>query len=442
MTDSILTILGLSMYIPFFVQLARTRWDRTKWPRQLLLLSMSLELTSLLHVPPVMYCGIGLMGIALIIYIFVMRPAFRWTPFFIVCSLYVATFAVSLIWSPLPQKGIRMLTDCGLPILGIATLSGFLQIEKEELFGWLKVFSYAALGFVGLAFVAWLISCTELHVAPWDWPIENITKPRLMEIENYRWIFRFNGGIDGYTHPSYNLLVLFAGVCSAMRLGKERILHPSIGWILWTGGFGLTILTQSRMSIIYSMIILIAALIYAMPTLRKRMITAGTIVLIGAGVLWSTKAQWQTLGQDETRDLLYSYTWRYIHAKPWTGAGAGALNPVEMCHTIGETFWPNVGIIDPDKDIADWPWKTRMLPHNQWLADWAHAGIAAAIVALLLYLCVGVECIRKRSYWGGIMLLIFTIFSCLEPPLYIGKGFYLFFLMSMSLFALQPDRER
>ena len=81
-----------------------------------------------------------------------------------------------------------------------------------------------------------------------------------------------------------------------------------------------------------------------------------------------------------------------------------------------------------------------MLPHNQWMADWAHAGIIAAFIALALYVCIAMQCNAMKNYWGGVFLLIFTIFSLLEPPLYIGKGLYVFCLLS-SLIYIAPNKE-
>lgn len=428
MIDIILTILGVGLYIPFLVQLFRTHWDKTMWPRQLLLLFMALELTTLLHVPSVMFCGAGVFLAALIIYIIVIRPKFRLTPFLIIGGLYVISFAVSILWSAIPEKGWLYLLNNGLPILGFAGLASVVELTKEEIFQCLKVFCYAALIFVGLAFLSLGISCYEQSFNPLEWPFAS--KSRLALLAPYQWVFRFNGGINGYFHPSYNLLPLFAAICAAMRLGKERILHPSIGWILLFCGSVITLLTQSRMSIIYCSLILVAATIYIIPTFRKRLISAGIIIIAGVGIFVSTQTFWRNIADDPVRDMLHEETWRYIKAKPWTGSGAGALNPIEICRTTGDRWWPNIGWIDVQQDVRSWPWKTRMLPHNQWLADWAHAGIFAAICALLLYLSVATECIQKRSYWGGVLMLILIIFSFLEPTLYIGKGLYLFCLFA------------
>ena len=87
MKDIILTILGVSLYIPFFIQLVQTRWTRTSWARQLLQLAILLEMTAILHLPSVMYCCAGVLLAVVLLYWIVERPAFRWNLFFTVALL-------------------------------------------------------------------------------------------------------------------------------------------------------------------------------------------------------------------------------------------------------------------------------------------------------------------------------------------------------------------
>ena len=132
MTDTLLTILGTAVYIPFLIQAARTRWSKATWTRQLVLTLLTLQATTLLHVPSVMYCTAVALLAALITHLIVARPAFRWTPVFICSALYIAWFAVSLSWSAAPHKGLRFLFDTGLPLLGFATIGCTFSITREE----------------------------------------------------------------------------------------------------------------------------------------------------------------------------------------------------------------------------------------------------------------------------------------------------------------------
>lgn len=439
MKDIILTILGVSLYIPFFIQLVQTRWTRTSWARQLLQLAILLEMTAILHLPSVMYCCAGVLLAVVLLYWIVERPAFRWNLFFTVALLYFVYYAVAVLWSACPLRGAQFLVDNGLPILSFGLAASIIRLSEDEWHRVLRSFCYAALIFVGLALLSWGISLIELHLSPLNWPI--LSKQMVGEVETYRWLLRFNGGLMGYAHPSYDLLPVFAATCVGMGLAKKQALHPSIAWILWGGSLVLTLLMQSRMGLTYSAILLVFGILYFLPTLRARLITGVLIALVGAGSLWTTQETWKAYSADPIRDQLYAYTWRYVEAKPWTGAGTGALNPIEMCHTINEIYWPFVGYIAPERDVCDWPWKTHMLPHNQWIADWSHAGIVAALITLLLYLCMIAQCAKKKIGWGLAFMLIFIIFSCLEPPLYIGKGLYLFGLLG-TFFHAYPKGEQ
>lgn len=433
MTDTILTILGLSLYIPFLIQLVRTRWTRTDWTRQLLQVSIMLEMSSLFHVPSVMYCCAGWLMAVLLVYWIVARPPFRWNIFIILSLLYVGYFAVAILWSARPLRGAQFLIDNGLPLMGFALIASFSAFTRDEWTQVMKTFCYTALIGVGLALVSWIVSCCELHMSPLQWPILN--KDEVGNIETYRWLFRYNGGLMGYAHPSYDLLPLFAATCIAFGLKKNKSIHPSIAWLLWAGCMVLALLTQSRMGLTYTFILLVFGILYSLPSLRSRLIIGSVIAVVGIAGLWGTWDQWKAYYSDPIRVQLYQYTWRYIELKPWSGAGTGALNPIEVCHTINESYWPHVGYIAPERDVCDWPWKAHMLPHNQWLADWSHAGIIAALITLLMYVGMIVECGRRRIYWGLAFMVIFIIFSCLEPPLYIGKGLYLFGALSMLVYA-------
>lgn len=433
MLDIILTIFGICIYIPFLVQLFHTHWEKDKLLHQLTVALVSLELTALFHVPSVMYIATVLLITVFAVYAIVKRPTFRWTPILIISILYGLWFAISLFWSAIPLRGARFLLDYSLPLIAFAFLSSIWSISKEDIQQCFRTFGYAGLVFIGLSLLSWGCTCAELNILPWEWKI--FGKSYINGENAYRWIFRFNGGIWGYTHPSYNLLPLFAATCGVMKLCKKHVIQPYISWLLWGGATMLTLLSQSRMGIVYAAIILMAGIVYWLPSKRLQLSAACVFLLIGVALLWGTWDKWPQYDMDHNRQKLYDVTWRYIQNKPLQGAGAGALNPIEICHTTGELYWPHVGYIDPQREVTDWQWKVHMLPHNQFMADAAHAGIIAAILSLLMYACVAVRCVRIHSYWGGVMMLIFTLFSFLEPPLYIGKGLYLFCCMICLLYT-------
>ena len=425
MKDLLLTILGCCIYIPWFVQTARTPWKRTDWSRQWLLAMLSLTGITILHIPSVMYICAGLTALSLAVYILCTKPAFKATPILIISIAYSLWFALSLLWSASPRKGMIFIIDNGLPMVLFALTACVIRMEKEELITLLRTFCRATCIFIGVAVVSWLISCQETHIMPWDWPILRKT-----DVENryiYQWVFRFLGGMtNGYAHPSYNLLPIFIAGGIATWLRKEQKEPAPVWWIIWSGGLLLTLLTESRMGIIYSGILLSGYILYLMPSRRWRIGATAVIILAGIIGMAATGDFWRQYGRDDIRHSLYADTWAYIQKKPLTGAGAGALNPIEICHTIGKEYWPHVGYIAPEREVTDWPVKTRMLPHNQWLADWAHGGLLAAILSATLLIFTAMRCLRTRNYWGGIAWVIFVIFSVLEPTLYIGKGLYLF----------------
>lgn len=439
MIDTILIILGVGIFLPWIIQIISTQWSTNTWHRQLLIAAITFELIATLYIPFLMYIGIGILALAFAIYLIKERPRIHITPFFIIALLYLIWYAISLLWSKAPNKGILFLIDNGLILVGIASLTCFVQLKKEEYTLILRQFCYASCIFVVLSILSWILSCIEIQLPFWEWPI--LRKEAVHGSLTYSWIFRFLGGQDGYIHPSYNLLPLFAAIPIAAWLKKNNQYYRFLWYFLWAGGMILTLLTQSRMGIIYTSLIFVFNSIYILNSRRTKIYAAFGFAVIGYVTMGISMNFLQDYGSDETRDLLHTYTLRYIAAKPLTGAGAGALNPIEICRTIQEPYWPRVGNINLSMDVADWKPKTHMLPHNQWLADAAHAGILAALITLAMYIAIAIRCNFTRNYWGGMFILIFSIFSLLEPPLYIGKGLYLFCLLSSVLYISPKTTE-
>ena len=422
MLDLILTILGVLLYFPFIVYAIQIPWSKTSWTRQLLSALLVLQVITLLHIPSVMYCCAVLLFAALVIHLFLVRPAFRWTPVLVCSGLYMAWFVVSLLWSPAPLKGLRFIDSHGLPLIGFAVLGAVMCIEEKEYERMIKTCLQSAFIFVGLGISAWLMTCLQLEVHPWEWP--TLGKTTFYGEYVYQWIFRFNGGVHGYTHPSYNLLPFFAILCLAMPLRKRGMLPAWKWWVLWVGGLLLSILAQSRMSIFYSTLMPALYALYMTKTTKQRLTAAACVAAIGVVCIGFTASYGCHYADDINREQIKTLSWKYVHAKPLTGAGVGALSPEEISRVTGETSWPEVG----------------HLPHNEWLADWTHAGILAALLSLALYAAAGIESVRKRRWEISAWLLLFCIFSCLEPPLYIGKGLYIFCLMATVLYMRKVNR--
>ncbi|MBQ8100186.1 MAG: O-antigen ligase family protein [Paludibacteraceae bacterium] len=447
MPDLILSILSLTLFVPFLRETLRRRWTRSSWSGQLLLATVSLELTATMYIPSVTYIAGGLIAVAAAVYALRCRRLPQATPLLIIALLYTGWFALSLCWSAVPRKGLLVLVDNCLPLLvaGVAggmcrqvladnKSEGARQAAGNTVEAMLRTFALTACIFVALAVASWLVTCAEIRLRPWHWPV--LDKTRVAGFFPYHWVYRFLGGhIGGYVHPSYNLLPIFAATAGAVWLRFRKASGGALWSVLYAGCLLLTLLTQSRMGIIYSAILAAYALILLQPSRSRRLVAAAVMLVTAVAVAVCLHGRIVQYGSDPTREFLISRTWQYIRLKPFTGAGAGALNPVEICHTTGELYWPHIGYIDPARAVDDWPYKAHMMPHNQWLADWAHAGLVAALLALMLYACVLTEAVRKRCWWGLCFMLVFTVFSLLEPPLYIGKGLYLFCTVCILVFA-------
>lgn len=425
MIDILLTILGLSVFVPFCLSVRQAPFATAPLPRRLVLTATALLLTTLLYLPITVFYAFGLLALAFLYYCWRKRPAFRITPLACVAFAYWLWHVVSIAWSPAPLKGLQFAVD-QLPPLVICLIPCWITFTRDEVAAVLRPFCYAACIFVMLCLMSAAITFAgECPGSLTEWPLLNSEGRWAGREFFYDATFRFMH----YHHPSYNTLPLFFAGLSAAWLSREHRFPIALTVLLTLLIPVVGFLAQSRMALLYSAILWTANLLYALPTRRLRAIVAAALAaggLVLAVVAWP---RLQTMRSDNVRDDMHTFTWQYIRCKPWLGAGAGALNPIEMGRTIGVSWWPRLGPIDTTMPVSQWRYKTRMLPHNQFLADWAHAGILSMLLCVALYATIGFNCLKKRDYPMSLFLLIFLLLSLLEPPLFIAKGLYLFALI-------------
>lgn len=420
MPNILLTIIGYCIWLPWLAAIFRTPFSRETWHKQVLTLSWGAFLSAFCFEPVTIYFGFGLVCIAFILYCIRERPTFRLTPLAVVALAYWAWYVLSLTWSKAPIRGIQFLVDT-LPLIILCWFPCWIRPDKESQTRILRIFISSATIWAGICVIGVFSTCAELHMSILDWPI--LQKMNIGGNLVYDYLFRS----FVYHHPSYNCLVLCTAVGFATYLGKDK------GW-LQRGSVVLlaivvtliTLWTQSRMGLIFLCIMWTYMLIQWLPTLHMRQIAIGVCAILCTIGVWVKQEAFQKMRQDPIRYCLTSTTWDYIYHKTWTGAGAGAINPVEIAHTLGMTWWPRVGTIQPEWTVSNWKRKTSMLPHNQFLTDWAHGGVVAFLLCIGLYVSLVYESIKEKNMTVGMFLLIFLIMSMLEPPLFITKGMYLF----------------
>ena len=272
MIDTILTILGTLIFLPWVMQLISNPWQKTTWHRQLLVVALTFELIAVLHVPLVMYIGLGILLLSFSIYLIKERPKMRFTPFFVTALLYLVWYAVSLLWSADLQKGVLFLSDNGLVLVSISAITCFVQLKKDEYIQILQLFCYAACVFVVLCLLSWVISSYEIHLALWEWPIlektlklvyifknvdENISKYKndiiancLLDIANkYDKLYVYEtdvkiGGLSSMILSFYNE----HGICKPIKvfgIGDHFVEHGSIPELRKQEGIDITYVLET-----------------------------------------------------------------------------------------------------------------------------------------------------------------------------------------------------
>ena len=214
--------------------------------------------------------------------------------------------------------------------------------------------------------------------------------------------------------------------------------------LLHAGTLLLALFSQSRIGLIFSLFLIPCAILFFTwhkPAARWAVISIVVLSCIAASIL--IRPQIQSFKSDSVRTLMHELCWQYVQKKPWLGSGVGALNPVEMSQTIGISYWPNIGTIPEDATVMNWPYRTKMLPHNQFIADWAQTGIIGFVLSIMLYLTMAVSILPIKAPFRAsenalshsialtIFFFLFVVLSFLEYPLFIPKGLYLFGILGV-----------
>lgn len=392
-------------------------------------ISLSTLLIALLLPPIFIYWALVPLILAAGFTLYKERPKAKWNMVGTAAALSWCWQVVSLTWSAAPKTGVSLILDM-LPLSLLCMGSMWIRLEEEELVRIFRPFAWAACLFLIGSAGTFFYSCHELQISPLDWPI--FRKATIEYQQPYYWVFRFMGKdpLHGYYHPSYNTLPLFFASAAAIWMGKNHRFPWWVAALMTVCTFVLVVLIQSRMGLIYSAIIISAALVYACPGRRSRLIMGASLLALGISGSTLCMPQLKEMEKDPTRDELFLLTSQYLQHRPLLGTGIGAMNPIELCRTLEINHWPHIPFeIDTTQPIDSWEAKRNMVPHNQFLADWVQGGIVAFILTILLYVGACIRTVRSGQFWAPVMMLIFLIFSILEPPLYIAKGMYGFGMM-------------
>lgn len=461
MISPIISNLGILVFLPLLIALVRTPFCRGNYARQGFVFALSAILVCSLWRYIALYWAFGLSAVFALIYLIKERPTFRMNALAAVSLAYVGWWFVSLIWSAAKGRGLGMSLEM-LPLCVMCLYSCMIQLTDEEKQTIIRPFLQSAGIFVMVGLIAVIYNCIHFGILPWEWPF--LQKSTINDLLVYQVVFCFLGGYTGYTHPSYNLLPLFLALCLmlpslrkngssanqtaaiayAPSLGAKRKRMALMFGLLHAGTLLLALFSQSRIGLIFSLFLIPCAILFFIwhkPAARWAVICIVALSCIAAGIL--IRPQIQSFKSDSVRTLMHELCWQYVQKKPWLGSGVGALNPVEMSQTIGISYWPNIGTIPEDATVENWPYRTKMLPHNQFIADWAQTGIIGFVLSIMLYLTMAVSMLPKKEQWLPsenasshsialtIFLFLFIVFSFIDCPLFIAKGLYLFGILGV-----------
>jgi O-antigen ligase len=329
---------------------------------------------------------------------------------------WLAVYLVRVVWLLVSgdiNYGIKWLDVC-LPMLVFPIILQYLSLSERMIKTILTLFVHFTLLFclVALLSIAYYSSTVPIDIKEW------LHHPKDYSNFAFEWI--------GYSHPSFHCVIYLFALPAGLYLRRKYHSIPTAEFIiLIIMEAAVIVLTGARVGIIVFLLLLLMMLIYAVP-LRKRKITAGSIVAllsITTIILLLSENQFFDRFKDPPRTQLWKTAMTSIKEEPLLGAGTGGMkaiiNTPEITEIIGQSL---------------------SHPHNQYLGEIMHFGIIGAIplFATLLYLLV--IAIRHKNFLLLSLMTILFIFMITEMPFDIHKGInYFLFFTSLLLFQKQES---
>ena len=332
--------------------------------------------------------------------------------------LYFVVLAVSLVWSPEKQVGMKLLEQ-SLMFVCVPVAYCCFPLSESDKYLVMRAMVYSALGFVLLTLLMMLYQSLTLSIPLQDWLV--FDKHFIHGTDSYELVYAW----QSYRHPSYNALVLIAALVAAFCLCARRLLSKGGLVCLSLAVFFLLYITQSRIGVIMWGLVSLLGVLWMIKGRTWRIVYSLCCLLLFVAFalyLWLGTSH---LGVEPFRFQIWETVVRGIKAHPLMGLGLGGMRHMPTLEALTEDkYWAGVWF--------------HLGPHNQYLGDWMQSGVFALVALLLMMGSLLWTAVRQRNLALLLFWLCVAVFMLIEMPLNLMRGITLFTCFT-CFFAARPS---
>ncbi len=422
----ILSLICLS--VPTVLYVCSSDFRELKWYRQVLLVSIALMLTALVHRPRV-YLDVQLVfWVSAFIALVAdkQRSVNRPPLFYYVFWLYFIWQAVTILWTNNTSEA-KVYFNRLVPLFSYSFTFLFIQIEEQHYKALIRLF-WRVVCIGCLLTIASLIYEAQRMSIPLS-TFLSFGKFEIYRIPIYDIIYAWNGS----PHPTYNALWIIAGlVCSFYLLDLKSLtaFETVFSWVLI---FIVIYVSQSRVGVVAYGVVFVLGILYLLRRQRKWAWSyAGAVTILSVILALTRMDTIRAFYDDPIRDSLIRVSIDYLHADPWRGCGLGGMTFDYVSSVVGYEFkswWPMFDNIS-------------FYPHNQFLGDWVQSGIVGLILICTMMVSLFYESIKQRSFIACLYFIVVLIFMQIEMPFHILSGTTIIAFLSCFFLCRQLPKER
>ena len=418
----------LCLAVPAVLYVCSNDFRELKWYRQILLVSVALMLTALVHRPRV-YLDVQIVFWLCAFVALVadkQRRVNRPPLFYYVFWLYFIWQAVTILWTNNTTEA-KIYFNRLVPLFSYSLAFLFVWIEKQQykalvLLFWRVVCIGCLLTLASLFYEAERMGVSLATFLPFG-------KYAINGIPVYDIIFAWSGA----PHPTYNALWIIAGlICSFYLLDLKRLtlFEAAVSWVLI---FAVIYISQSRVGLVTYGVSAAFGVLYLLRRERKLLWSVTGALVVVAGIMVVTHIETlRSFAADPVRDGLVRVATDYLRIDPWKGCGLGGMTYDYVSSVVGYEFkswWPQFDYVS-------------FYPHNQFLGDWMQSGIAGLVLLCAVVVSLFYESIRQRNFIAFVYFLVVLVIMQIEMPFHILSGTTIIAFLSCFFLCRQTPSER
>ena len=422
----VLSLVCLS--VPTVLYAFSSEFRELKWHRRLLLVSVAMMLTAVIHRPRV-YLDVQLVFWVSAFIALVAdkeRSVNRPPLFYYTFWLYFIWQAVTILWTSNTSEA-RVYFNRLVPLFSYSFTFLFIRIEEGQYRALIRLF-WRVVCIGCLLTIASLIYEAQRMSIPLS-TFLSFGKFGINGIPVYDILFAWSGS----PHPTYNALWIIAGlICSFYLLDRKSltVFEAVFSWVLV---FIVIYVSQSRVGLVAFGVVCVSGVLFLLRHQRKWAWGYAGAVAVLTGIIAITRMDTiHSFYADPIRDGLIRVTLDYLHADPWRGCGLGGMTFDYVSSVVGYEFkswWPMFDNIS-------------FYPHNQFLGDWMQSGIIGLVLLCTMMVSLLYESIRQRSFIAFLYLVVVLIIMQIEMPFHILSGTTIIAFLSCFFLCRQVPKER